>query len=198
MPIESVLLNYQQRLQQLQSNIGTIQSRQLLTTMLFSAALLVFFVLSFAALSRRTIPVWSSPLSLPFVLLSARKYSSQQASRWKLARLQNFYKVGIKRLQGEWAGQGQSGEEFSIPNHVYERDLTLFGSGSLFQRLCTTRTHVGGQRLASYLQNAPLDIEECLARQAAVQELQSKTDLREQVATLGQTFHQSTWETFAT
>lgn len=196
--MESALLHYQQRLQQIQSSIGAMQSRQLLSTMVFSAAILVFLALSFAALSRRTIPVWSSPLSLPFVLLSARKYGRQQASQLKLARLQNFYRLGLNRLQGKWAGQGQSGEEFSIPNHIYERDLNLFGTGSLFQRLCTTRTHVGSQRLANYLLDASISMDECLARQAAVQELQSNTHLREQVATLGKTFNQSTWETFAT
>src|SRR5580698_1980642 len=69
----------------------------------------------------------------------------------KNSRLRRFYQSGLDRLQGNWAGKGASGDEFSRPHHVYERDLNLFGEGSMFELLCTTRSQVGQRRLASYL-----------------------------------------------
>ena len=81
-------------------------------------------------------------------------------------------------------GNGTSGVEFELPDHVYAADLNLFGRGSLFERLCTARTHLGCERLASYLQE-PAGLDEIRQRQAAVRELAGRTDLREKLALLG-------------
>ena len=47
-------------------------------------------------------------------------------------------------MRGDWAGEGNRGEEFLDPQHPYARDLNVFGERSLFERLSIARTGVGG------------------------------------------------------
>ena len=112
------------------------------------------------------------------------------------SRLERFYRRAIERVQGNWAGNGASGDEFIDPAHIYANDLNVLGEGSLFELLCTARTANGQRGLADYLLKVPAR-EETLSRQEAVRELQSRVDLREQIAVLGKfEFQESKWETF--
>ncbi len=66
----------------------------------------------------------------------------------------------------------------------------------MFELLCTVRTQIGQRRLASYLLHSP-DPDETSRRQEAVQELQSRQTLREEIALLGGYDNQeSGWDTF--
>ncbi len=96
-----------------------------------------------------------------------------------------FYERGLARLDNRWAGEGEAGERFSDPAHPYSRDLDLFGKGSLFELLCDARTRAGEDTLASWLL-APAGAAEVSARNAAVAELRSCLDLREDLAALGE------------
>lgn len=196
MTAETVLLHYQQKLQGLQSSLETLSSRQTVVAILGTAAVTLFLVLGFLALVRRTLPLWYSPLPLPLAVLCVRRYGRQQTQRATLARLREFYERGINRLQDRWAGEGNSGQEYLQPGHLYAQDLNLFGTGSLFERLCTARTEIGKRKLAGYLQDPSPSIEESKDRQAAVQELRERTELREQIGTLGETYQQSESATF--
>jgi hypothetical protein len=98
-------------------------------------------------------------------------------------RARAYYEEGIIRLEDGWMGRGRAGSEFLPARHPYAIDLDLFGEGSLFERLCTARTGPGESTLASWLL-APASAEEIRARQVAVQELQPRTELREQIASL--------------
>ncbi|HMD49405.1 MAG TPA: hypothetical protein VKG79_09920 [Bryobacteraceae bacterium] len=97
-----------------------------------------------------------------------------------------FYEGGLARIGNRWAGKGQSGERFRNPVHVYCEDLDIFGKGSLFELLCTARTRGGEDALARWLL-APAPMDEVEARHRAVQELQPRLDLREDLAVLGET-----------
>lgn len=96
-----------------------------------------------------------------------------------------FYEYGLARIGNVWAGKGETGDRFLDASHPYARDLDLFGKGSLFELLCTTRTHVGEETLARWLL-APATPEEAGFRNTAVAELRNRLDLREDVAILGQ------------
>jgi hypothetical protein len=96
----------------------------------------------------------------------------------------NFYRRGIARIEDRWAGGGDTGERFRDPKHVYADDLDIFGPGSLFELLSTARTTMGENRLASWLL-APASAGDIRDRQAAVQELRGKLDLREQIGVVG-------------
>ncbi len=102
----------------------------------------------------------------------------------RLRRAADHYKKAIERLEGGWAGSGERGEEFRDPEHLFAEDLDLFGRGSLFELVCTARTHAGQAELAGWLKE-PAGTEEIRERQLAVAELRSRLDLREALAILG-------------
>lgn len=192
MLIDGVLLSYQDRLQQLQAGLAQLQSRQFVTALLLGLSLALFLALAFATASRRY-----APLPLPVAAVCFRRRKRQLAARLTLARLREFYTRGIARLENRWAGEGDSGEEYLAEGHVYARDLNLFGRGSLFERLSIARTEIGRRKLASYLQDQNRSAAEAAARQSAVRELSGVTALREQTATLGLDFQQSSSATFS-
>jgi hypothetical protein len=100
------------------------------------------------------------------------------------SRIRRFFEDGLARLDGRFAGRGDSGERYRDPTHPYADDLDLFGSGSLYELLATTRTAPGSDRLASWLL-APADPDTIRARQAAVEELRPRLDLRLEMALAG-------------
>lgn len=100
-------------------------------------------------------------------------------------RAVSFYERGLARLDGRWSGSGEAGERFLDADHPYAADLDVFGRGSLFQLVNGARTAAGEETLASWLK-FPAEETEVLERQAAVDELRSKLDLREEVALLGE------------
>ncbi len=97
-----------------------------------------------------------------------------------------FCERGLARLNGTWPGQGEDGSQFDIPDHPYADSLDLFGKGSLFQLICSARTHSGEECLANWLL-APAPPEVIESRQTAVGELRGQLDLREDLALLGET-----------
>ena len=104
--------------------------------------------------------------------------------RWRRkASAALFYERGLARLGNRWAGAGDSGERFLPDSHPYALDLDLFGHGSLFEFLSTATTGWGAKTLADWLLS-PASPAEIRARQAAVEELRPRLDLREEIATL--------------
>jgi hypothetical protein len=97
-----------------------------------------------------------------------------------------LYLRGQARIQDRWFGQGDTGESFRIPGHVYAEDLDILGTDSLFQLLCSARTQMGEATLAQWLLD-PADLPAILQRQAAVRELKDKLDFREYLAVAGET-----------
>jgi hypothetical protein len=107
-----------------------------------------------------------------------------QRARRSAARAVQFYEQRLAVLDGLWVGRGEPGTRFLDETHLYAEDLDLFGTGSLFELLCTARTRTGEETLATWLL-APAAPEEIRARQAAVAEMGPRLDLREDVALLG-------------
>lgn len=105
-------------------------------------------------------------------------------ARDRAARAAAFFERGLARLEERWQGTGSTGERFRDPSHLYADDLDLFGRGSVFELLATTRTSGGEGMLASWLV-APAPIAVIKDRQRAVQELGPRLDLREDLSVLG-------------
>ena len=95
-----------------------------------------------------------------------------------------FYDRGLARAAHQWIGTGDTGDRFREPEHPYADDLDIFGRGSVFELLATTRTRAGQETLAHWLLHAapPEVIRE---RQDAVRDLMPRLDLREKLAVLG-------------
>jgi len=92
----------------------------------------------------------------------------------------NFYNRGLARLEDRWSGTGESGECFVDPLHPYARDLDIFGTGSLFELLCTARTRSGEETLANWLL-APAPATKVQQRNQALLDLKGRIDFHEQI-----------------
>ncbi len=103
------------------------------------------------------------------------------------SRRMAFYERGLARLSNKWMGTGETGDRFSDPSHPYARDLDIFGTGALFELLCTARTRAGEETLAKWLL-IPASPQEVQLRNDAVTELRTRIDLREDLSVLGKDF----------
>jgi hypothetical protein len=126
---------------------------------------------------------WTLVPALVFGILVALHERAAQA-RLRAERAASYYERGMARLEHRWAGLGEAGERYADPEHPYALDLDIFGKGSLFQLLCTARTRSGEDTLAAWLK-APAAAEEIRARQAAVEDLRPRLQLREDLGVLG-------------
>ena len=135
-----------------------------------------------AGLGRGSAPWLAIPLVafVPLLFIHARTLNARD----RAARSAAFYERGLARLTDTWQGTGERGERYRNASHLYADDLDLFGAGGLFELLVTTRTHAGEDLLAAWLL-APAPPAVVLARQAAVTELSTKLDFREDLAVLG-------------
>lgn len=124
------------------------------------------------------------PTALAFLILTAIHQKIFWQKR-KAERAIKYYERCLARLEGDWAGRGNSGEEFRDVKHPYGEDIDLFGTGSLFELLCTARTRAGEMNLAQWLQ-APASLAEIKLRQSAIEELRMNLDLREDLGLLGE------------
>jgi hypothetical protein len=95
------------------------------------------------------------------------------------------YEKALARLDGQWAGHGETGERFLDAAHPYAADLDLFGPASLFELLSSARTRMGEETLAGWLLE-PGEPAVLLARHQAIAELRPMLDLREDLAVLGE------------
>ena len=125
---------------------------------------------------------WRRPPAL-FVALVVSHEPIRRASD-RARRAVDFYAKGLARLEGRWAGTGVEGLEYLDLEHPYAADLDLFGTGSMFERLCTARTRAGEEVLASWLL-APAMPGAIAERHEAIDELRPRLDLREDLELLG-------------
>jgi hypothetical protein len=112
-------------------------------------------------------------------------HSRVDASMKRASGAANYYDRALARLENRWVGQGNPGERFRDPKHLYADDLDLFGRGSLFELISCARTAAGERILADWFL-APSSREDALARQRGVAELRERLDLREDMAVIGE------------
>ncbi len=120
---------------------------------------------------------------IPILFFAALWISHERLlRRLRAARsLHAFYTRGVDRLNDVWAGKGDSGARFLKADHLYARDLDIFGEGSLFELLSQARSAPGQETLASWLVS-PAEPEVVEVRQSSVRELAPRVDLRERLA----------------
>ena len=149
------------------------------------AAVLAGCGLAWMALAERAISVvWVlGPLAAFIALAVHHERVLRRAERGR--RAERYFARAIERLDGNWAGHGEAGDRYLDPAHPYAQDLDLFGRGSLFELLCSARTHVGEDTLARWLL-VPAAPETARARQQAVEELRERLDLREALAVVAE------------
>ncbi|MGF1580499.1 MAG: DNA mismatch repair protein MutS [Gemmataceae bacterium] len=144
---------------------------------------LVVLAVAFAGANTQTVSLWW--LLVPVVIFVALlvRFDRVRRKKRRAERAVRFYDQGLIRLDHCWHGQGYSGERFLDEHHLYALDLDVFGVGSLFERICLAKTRSGEDTLARWLK-APAEHDEIRTRQAAVDDLRNRVDLREDVAVL--------------
>lgn len=195
MSVHDVLIQYENRLSDLQLSIVQLRLPHALTAAILAIAIGLFLVLILYAIRMQ------ASYLLPFLpaliaAVSAWRLQQHGQTKYRMWRLSRFYERSVQRLKGDWAGSGITGEEFGQHGHVYATDLHVFGEGSLFELLCIARTSIGQRGLAKYLIEAS-SMEQTRLRQDAVKELRVRVDIRERIAMLGEfEFFESEWSTF--
>jgi len=186
----------QERIRETSSRISNAESSNRVSFQVLIASLVVMAWLIYAAFGKQ-VPGWSFLLPIP-AAIAAGRWHARNRDRWlRLTRLRKFHERREARLEDRWHGEGFSGEEFKVHDHVYSQDLHILGSGSLFELMATARTGIGRRHLAAYLLE-PVGREEIELRQQAVRELVPHTELREQMDLLGKfSFQESDWSVFA-
>ena len=161
--------------------LAVVQERVGATRLLLAASALV---LAWSSWGEHWLsPVWMLVPVAGFICAAAY-HSILRRRHSRISRAADFYRRGLARLEDRWAGTGNRGERFGDLHHVYSADLDLFGEGSLFELLCAARTRMGEETLAGWLL-APAAVAVIGQRQAGVQDLRDRLDLRERIATLG-------------
>jgi len=176
---------YSQRLEERSTQASDLAAQDRLLSNLRLLTFAIGTALALAIFFGRWLNVgWLAPPVLVFVVLLV-VHERVARRRDRADRAVAFYEAGLARLEHRFAGSGEPGERFRDPHHPYSEDLDLFGPGSVYERLCTARTHAGEDTLAAWLL-APAPPAEVQARQEAVRELSSDLDLREDLALLGE------------
>jgi hypothetical protein len=148
------------------------------------ALFVLFLVLLWLVFGEKRLPAWWLGAPVVVFVALALHHETVLRSRRRMTRAAEYYELGLARLENRWQGRGRSGERLLDPEHPYAADLDLFGMGSLFELLSRARTRAGEERLAGWLQSAASP-EEVRERQAAVEDLRPRLDLRETLALLG-------------
>jgi hypothetical protein len=174
---------YTRRLSERRQQLVGIRARHRRLWTYLMIVLLAGLATAYATLSLHLI----SPLLilLPAVVVLALMRSSTKNARIhsRVQRIVEFFELGLERLAHQWQGRGKGGKEYRPDNHPYARDLDLFGTGSLFEFLCTARTSVGREMLANWLLS-PADVSVVTERHLAVAELRDCLDFREDWASV--------------
>jgi hypothetical protein len=133
---------------------------------------------------RYILPLW--PLAIPIAAFVALAVWHDRVLRAadRMTRSLAFYDIGLARLEDRWQAIGEPGTRFLDEQHLYARDLDIFGSASLFQLLSRVRTNLGEELLAAWL-TTPAPLHTIRLRQEAVVELRNALDFREALATAG-------------
>ena len=183
-PPEIPASEYTSRLERRQQQLAEIRVLHQRLWVYLIAVVLAAIAIAYATLSLHlTSGVWTLlPLAGILPIIQSLTRNARMHSR--VQRIVSFYELGGARLRHQWQGRGIDGVEFRPDKHPYASDLDVFGTGSLFELLCTARTGVGRAMLAKWLLH-PADCGEVAERQVAVAELRDKLDLREEWASVG-------------
>jgi MutS domain V len=150
--------------------------------------LLLFIATAIAAwfsLHRDAFSAWWLLVALVAFLALAILHAKVLRKRTCAERAVDFYRKGLARVEDRWVGTGQTGERIDVHSSLYATDLDVFGQGSLFELLSLARTRNGEDTLAAWLLS-PSPVPQLIDRQAAITELRTRLDLREDIAILGE------------
>jgi hypothetical protein len=131
----------------------------------------------------KRLPFWSAIMVIPAGALVVQRRHRCHLRSVQLCSLIEYYDQGAARLARKW-DLLHGGDGFIDQDHFYSKDLDLFGQGSLYQLLCSARTHIARETLAHWMK-APAKPDEIHARHEAISELRPRRELPELLASAG-------------
>ena len=178
--------DYTRRLESRRASLASAVRQHVTFGNLRVATLALGLAGAYAALALGWFSAWSLVGLLAGFLWVGGRLERAVNARRRLERGIGFYERALARLDGRWIGTGsETGDRFVDDAHLYAHDLDLFGPASLFELLNGARTWVGEETLAAWLKHRA-ESAVVRARQEAVRELAPRTDLREDLAVLGE------------
>jgi hypothetical protein len=185
---------YQRRLLEREQSASRLKIKQLRLGWSRLAIAILFVAVAWFTVFLKEGPRWG--VVVPIVLFVALGVWQGRVSRrlGKARRAAEIYRLGIARIEDRWVGlevraiPGELSAELLVPlaASLYAGDLDIVGRGGLFELLCRARTRMGEERLLTWLLE-PAEVPEILRRQAAVEELRGRVDLRERMGICGET-----------
>jgi MutS domain V len=137
---------------------------------------------AFALIVVVAIVKWGWLVLVPAVAFIALVIATEplRAAKRRAEAAAAFCERGMARMRGEWQGKGDAGADFAEEHHPFAADLDLFGSGSLFELMSIAATASGRATLAAWLKHPErMSADGVRARQAEVEKLRDRLDLRE-------------------
>ncbi len=187
------LQEYQQRLLAREERASKLTTLHLLLGWLRLATVVLFLGVAWLTIFLEDGPRWS--VLVPIVLFVALGVWQGRVSRrlGTARRAAEIYRRGIARIEDRWIGlevretSGLSAEvRARLAASLYAADLDIVSRGGMFELLCRARTRMGEETLLTWLLE-PAEVPEILRRQAAVEELRGRVDLRERMGVAGET-----------
>jgi hypothetical protein len=166
----------------LRSDTWFVNARLILFVFIIACAVAFYYGVSAAPIGLGTTIVLFLGIIISHGFLLKRKNEIETSIR--------YFELGLIRIRDEWAGKGNSGEEYKPSSHYYTEDLDIFGKGSLFELLNTCRTQSGEQLLSDWLCD-PAEAEEIQSRQESVKECVPNLSLRLDLGRIGQSVRKS-------
>jgi hypothetical protein len=180
LPINSQIVDelYQQRLTFTEQEVTRWKYRDHLFGNLRLAVAAIFIIL----LCGSVFASWCSLswLLLPLALFVALVLAHNKVARRRIIaeRSVEYYQRGLTRLNDKWQGNGIPGTSYLSLAPLFGTDLDLFGTGSLYELLCSARTSAGRKLLALWLSESA-SVDEIRERQKAVSDLTVNSAVRE-------------------
>lgn len=141
---------YARRLEELRAATTTCLGTHSKYTQILVVLGLLACYLVYEAVANKSVPLWSAGLVAPVAVFIEYQRRRSRLNFMKLRSLSEFYEKGSARLNHNW-DRLDSGDEFLDQDHLYAKDLDLFGRGSLYQLVCSARTQIGSQTIANWM-----------------------------------------------
>lgn len=173
---EKRLLKYNKLLQEQNKCSNIISIYRLITFLAGLIITILFFVTKYYYLCI------SSALAV-IILFSFLVYfhNKLQAHKNQTNAFIEINKNSLKKVNGDWKDFSDSGKEFIDMEHRYSYDLDIFGEGSLFQWINTSKTYIGRLKLKNTLTTNMFSKANIYSRQQAINELSPKLFWRQKL-----------------
>jgi len=176
---------YRQRQQARETSVEQLDGRHRTLGNMRLLLVIVALLIAWWAVYRHDISAWWLLLPAAAFIAVATYHAAILRKKSLAERAVDVYRKGLARIEDRWIGNGQQAPRPDATTSLYATDLDLFGAGSLFELLSQARTCMGEDTLAHWLLS-PSPVSEIIERHAAVSELRSRLDLREDMAILGE------------